>query len=139
MSFSTQQYAFKDLKIVLLGRTLVGFQGIKYKVATDKEPVFGRGNKALAIQSGNERVEGELMLLQSELELLIAAVKTAQPGKKITDIAFDLVVGYGDGNTSVTDIVKGAQFTEYEKGMEQEDKFMQVTLPFLALDVEENV
>jgi len=138
MGFSSKQYAWSDVKINLLGRTLVGVRGVSYKVSVDKEAVFGRGKKALAIQSGNETIEGELMLLQSELVALNTAVKAINPLYKITDVSFDLVVSYGD-NITTTDIIKGVEFTEYEKGLEQEDKFMEITLPFVALDLQEGV
>lgn len=136
MAFNSKQYQFSDIKVILLGRELEGFRGVKYKVSTDKEVLFGRGKKGLSIQSGNETIEGELMLLQSEVEALRAAVKAVNPLYKLTDVSFDIVVTYGD-SIAVTDIIQGAEFTEYEKGMEQADKFMEVTLPFLALDVKE--
>lgn len=134
--YDSSQYAFRDLQVMLLGRVLTGFQGIKYKVSVEKERVFGRGNKALAIQTGNETIEGTLKLLQSELDALQAAAKAVNPLNKVTDIAFDLVVTYGDGNTAKTDRIFSAQFTEYEKGMEQNDKFMLIELPFIALGVQ---
>ncbi len=136
---NTKEYAWSDVKINLLGRTVIGVQGVSYKTSVEKEPLFGRGNKPLRLQSGNYTFEGEIMLLQSELEALRTAVKTINPLYKITDISFDLVVSYGDGLTAVTDIVLGCEITEYEKGMEQNDKFMKITLPFMALDVQEGV
>lgn len=136
---NTKQFAWSDVKINLLGRTLIGVQGVSYKASVEVEPVFGRGNKPLSMQSGNYTFEGEIMLLQSELEALRAAVKAINPLYKITDISFDLVVAYGDGLNAVTDIVLGCQITEYEKGMEQNDKFMEITLPFVALDIQEGV
>lgn len=139
MAFNSKQYAWSNVSVNLLGRTLVGIRGVSYSVSTDKEPVFGRGRKALAIQTGNETIEGEIILLQSELEALNAAVKSVNPLNKITDVSFDLVVSYSDGTTSTTDIIKGVELTEYEKGLGQEDKFMEITIPFLALDVQEGV
>lgn len=139
MAFSTKQYAWSDVSVNLLGRTLVGIRGVSYKVTADKEPVFGRGRKALAIQTGNETIEGEVMLLQSELQALNTAVKAINPAYKITDVAFDLVISYSNGTTASTDIIKGVEFSEYEKGLEQEDKFMEITIPFLALDLQEGV
>lgn len=133
--FSSKQYSWSDVKINLLGRTLIGVQGVKYKITTDKEAVYGRGNKPLAIQTGNKTYEGELMLLQSEVENLRAAVKAVNPDYDLTDVSFDLVISYGVGNTAVTDICLGCEFTEAEKSMEQESKFMEVTLPFVFLDV----
>jgi len=101
--------------------------------------LFGRGNKPLAIQDGNQTVEGTLILLQSEIEQLIFAINAVNPGKKITDVSFDVVVSYGVGNNAITDVVQGVQITEYEKGLEQNDKQMRIELPFLALDVKEQV
>lgn len=143
MSFSTKQYEWSNTKINILGRTLVGVQGVSYKVTREKTPVYGRGNKPLAIQSGNKSFEGELMLLQSELELLRAAVKTINPLYDLTDISFDIVVSYerptAAGFERVTDVVIGAEFTEYEKGMEQTDTQMEISLPFVALDLQEGI
>lgn len=137
MGFNSRQFSFTDISVNILGRTLEGFRGVTYKVSVEKEVLHGRGQKALSIQNGQESVEGELMLLQSELEAMRAAVTAASPGSKLTDISFDIVVTYGNGATAVTDVIQGCQFKEYEKGMEASDKYMEITLPFLALDVKE--
>lgn len=138
MAFDSQQFAFRDIRVVLLGREVVGFQGVKYKVKQEKEFLYGRGSKPLAVQSGNESVEGSLTFLQSELEALVAAVKTIDPTKKLTQVSFDVVVTYGNSTDASTDILLGCQITEYEKGMAQGDKYMKIELPFMALDVKEN-
>lgn len=139
MAFNSKQYAFSDVKVIILGREIEGFRGVSYKVSVEKEHLHGRGKKPLSIQSGQETIEGELMLLQSELIALVTAVKAVNPNYKITDVSFDIVITYGDGTTASTDIVRSAEFTEYEKGMENGDKFMEVSMPFLALDLNENV
>lgn len=139
MSFNSKQYTFSDIRVIVLGREIEGFRGVKYKVSTDKEVLHGRGRKALSIQSGQEKIEGELMLLQSEVVALSQAVKASNPDLKITDVSFDIVVTYGNGTTATTDIIRSCEFTEYEKGMENGDKYMEVSLPFLALDVNESV
>jgi hypothetical protein len=139
MAFSTRQYSWSDVKIVVLGRTLTGVQGIEYTRSVEKEYVYGRGSKPLAIQTGNESVEGTLMLLQSELEQLTVAAKTINPTYSILDIQFDIVVSYGEGINSVTDVISGASITEYNKGLEQNDKYAEIELPFMALDIKERV
>ena len=67
----------------------------------------------------------------------------AGAGKDVTDIpAFDIVVAYlprQGGTQIVTDIIKHCEFTENEKQMNQGDKFMEITLPFVALDINKNV
>lgn len=140
MAFNSDLYAWKDMSIVLDGRTVTGVQAVKYKVSSDDAPVFGAGKKALAIMSGNESVEGSITLLQPELELLQAAAQAARPGAKFTDFYHELVCSYENGfGKAVTDVIKYVKFTEFEKGMEQNDKEMPVEISFLALDVEYNV
>jgi hypothetical protein len=89
---------------------------------------------------GNKSYEGQIVLLQSELEALKAA---AGPGNDLTDIPpFDIVVAYiprQGGTQIITDIIKHVEFTEVEKSINQGDKFMEVTLPFVALDIEKAV
>lgn len=133
------EFAFKDINVTLLGRNIAGLQGITYKRMSEGEIVYGRGNKGLGIQEGNERIEGTLKILQSEYEALAAAVRVASPGSNITDVRFDIVNTYGEGLTAVTDIIQTVKITEYEKGMDQNDKYKVIELPFIALDVLENV
>lgn len=139
MAFNSKQYAFSDIRVIILGRELEGFRGVSYKVSVEKEHLHGRGKKPLSIQSGNETIEGELTLLQSEVVGLTAAVKAVNPVAKLTDVSFDIVITYGEGSTSVTDILRSCEFTDYEKGMSNGDKNMEITMPFLALDLNENV
>lgn len=139
MAFQSKQYAWSDVRVVLLGRELVGIQGIKYKSAQEKEFVYGRGNEPLSIQSGNKAYDGTLTILQSELEALDAAVQAVNPNYDLTAVSFDIVVSYGDGTNSTTDIVQSVEITEYEKGLEQADKNMKIELPFMALGIKRNV
>lgn len=138
-TFNSKEYSWSNIQVVLFGRVVIGIRGIKYKVSQEKEAVYGMGNKPLGIQSGNKSYEGEIMLLQSELEAIQRAAGT---GNDLTDIpAFDIQVSYVDKATGVivNDVVKFAEFTEAEKGMEQGDKFMEITMPFIALDIQKNI
>lgn len=135
MPVNTKQYAWADLSATILG-SVVEFTGVKYTVKKEKNFVRGRGNKPLGINHGNEEVTGEITLLQSEVEKLSATAKLVNPKFKITDISFDIVLNYGD-DVLVTDILKSVEVEEYEKGMENGDPNMEVTLKFKALDVQE--
>lgn len=133
---ASAQYEWNDISVSYLGRVLTGIRGIKYKVTSEDEFVYGRGRKPLSIQSGNESIEGEMVLLQSELEALKEAVRSIDPRLKITDIRADIIWTFERENIAVTNIIQGAKIKEYEEGMEQGDKFMEITLPFMALDVQ---
>ncbi len=133
-TFSTKQYAWSSVKVFLFGRLLTGLRGVEYSVKKEKEPVHGAGDEPLAIQSGNKTYEGNLIILQSELEAMIKAAKLAGYSD-ITDIpGFDVQVSYGNiGEAPTTDSLIGVEFTEETKTLKQGDNLMVVTLPIVFL------
>ncbi len=136
MPFNSSEYSWADIKVVMLGRPIGGLRGVKYKKTQEKETVYGAGNEPRAIQRGNRSYEGEITLLQSELEALN---RSAGKGKDVTDLRnVNIVVAYApeQGAPLVTDTIKNVEFTEFEKGMQQNDKFAEISLPFIALGIE---
>ena len=132
--FNSREYEWADLTFLLGGKDLTGFRGIKYTIKQEKEVVYGKGNMPIAIQKGNKSIEGEITILQSELETMRLQSGT----KSILDLQLDGVVCYGNpanGDVLVTDVIQGIQFTEEPKELKQGDKFMEITLPFIALRV----
>lgn len=133
-----REYEWADISLIVGGVSIVGFRAVSYKREREKEAMFGKGRKAHSIQSGNESVTGSITFTQSQLEALELAT-----GGNILTAKVDIVVSYGAEMNAVsvasaaisTDIIVGAEFTEYEKGMSQGDKFMEVPMPFLALDI----
>lgn len=137
--FDSREFEYADVKVFMLGKELTGLRGLTYKKTQDKEVVFGAGNEGRAIQRGNKKYEGQLMVLKSEFDLLNAAAVAAGyedildvPGNKI-----DIVVVYrkSDALKTSTARILNVEFTEYEDGLKTEEKFKEVTLPFLALKV----
>jgi hypothetical protein len=129
-----RQYEFADLTLYLGGRDVTGFRGIKYSSSQEKEALYGKGNRPLSIQKGNIKHEGELSLTQSELETL-----KVLGGGSALNLNLNAVVCYGNpqkGDVLITDKINGIQFTEEAKEISQGDKFMEVTLPFIALDIQ---
>lgn len=132
--FDSRQYEFADLTLAVGGRVLTGFRGLKYSSKQEKELVYGKGNQPQSIQKGNISHEGEITMLQSELETLRLAGNGSVLGLRL-----DAVAVYGDpanGDTLVTDKIRGLEFTEDPKELKQGDKFMEVTLPFICLRIE---
>ncbi len=133
MSFDSRQYQWSDLTLELGGRVITGFRGLKYSSKQEKELLHGKGNRPMSIQRGNISFEGEVTLLQSELETLRLA-----GGGSILGLHLDGTAVYGDpanGDTIITDKILGIEFTEDPKEMKQGDKNMEVTLPFICLDI----
>ncbi|MBW7838583.1 MAG: hypothetical protein H3C36_02860 [Chitinophagaceae bacterium] len=135
--FDSRQYEWADLSLVIGGRPLTAFRGVKYTKKIEREPVYAKGRMAHSIQSGNVAIEGEIKLLQSEYEALIAS-----GGGTILGLSVDALVAYGnpaEGNMMITDRIEGIRFTEENKEFNQGDQFMEITLPFVALDVKSQV
>lgn len=130
--FNSRQYEWADITVFAGNRDVTGIRSIKYAVKQEKELLHAKGNKAISIQKGNITNEGEIGLLQSELEALEVAA-----GGSILDLELTIVVNYGNpskGDMIKTDELIGVQFTEETREMKQGDKFMEITLPFIFLD-----
>lgn len=133
-----REYEWADISIIVGGVSIIGFRAINYKRSREKEAMYAKGRKAHSIQSGNEAVTGSITFTQSQLEALELAT-----GGNILEAKVDIVVSYGAelnaasvaSAVTSTDVIVGAEFTEYEKGMSQGDKFMEIPMPFLALDI----
>jgi hypothetical protein len=129
-----RQYEFADLTLYLGGRDVTGFRGIKYSSKQEKEAMYGKGNRPLSIQKGNVSHEGEISLSQSELETL-----KALGGGSVLNLNLNAVCVYGNpakGDMMITDKLYGIQFTEESKEIKQGDKWMEITLPFICLDIQ---
>lgn len=137
--FRSEEYAWIDMQIYYLGKLVTGARGLTYKASQTKENIYAKGSKPVARGRGNKEYEGELRILQSELEALQEA---AGRGRDILDIRpFDLVCSYApEGSTSiVTDTLKQVEFNEVEKGMNTGDTFREIVLPISIGDIEFNV
>jgi len=132
--FDTKQYAWKDITVVMLGRPVAGLREIRFKGSVEHEPVYGAGDEPQTINSGNKMYEGQISLLQSEMEALLRATSN-KPG----DVSLDIVVAFSANGVIITHIVKSAKLGEWELGMTQNDKFMEIAVPFTALGIDYNV
>lgn len=130
--FNSRQYEWADITVYAGKRDVTGIRAIKYVTKQEKEPLHGKGNMPLSIQKGNITNEGEMGLLQSELEALEVAA-----GGSILNLQLNVVVNYGNpskGDMVKTDELIGVQFTEDPRNMRQGDKFMDVVVPFIFLE-----
>jgi hypothetical protein len=132
---SNKEYSWRNFNVFYLGRIITGIRGLEYKEDVEKEPIYGAGSKPYAIQWGNYSIDGTLTLLQSELEALITFAKANGFGS-ITEIEFDIVATYAADGKIVKDTIKNVSITSVPKAMKQNDKMMEVALPFIATEIE---
>lgn len=131
--FNSREYEWADVTIVLGGKPITGIQSIKYTAKQDKKLVYGKGNKPQKIGKGNISYEGEIGILQSELETLRLLAKDGS----ILSLQLDAIVAYGnptEGDMLITDVLQGIQFSEESKELKQGDTNMEIKLPFIFLD-----
>lgn len=136
MKMNTREYEWADVTVVAAGRPITGIRGVSYTSSQEKEALYAKGSKPHAIQRGNKAFSGNIRLLQSELESLEIAA-----GGDALDVSFDIVVAYGNpskGDVITTDLLRSCEITEIPKGLNQNDKFMEIELPIVMLDVIRN-
>ena len=132
----TREYEWADLTVVMAGRDVTGIRGVSYTSDQEKEALYAKGNKPHGIQRGNKSYTGSIRLLQSEYEALNAAA-----GGDALDVSFNIIVSYGNpskGDILTTDLLVGCEITSKPKSLNQNDKFMEIELPLVMLDVVEN-
>jgi len=138
----SSECSWTNAQVMLLGRTIKGIKGWEYKETIAKEFIYGAGNEPLDIAEGEVKNEGNLKLLGFEADALNKAAQ-ASGYKNITRVPTDSIVitirlqkSKTDPVTTVT--ISGVAFTETGGAMEQGAKTREVTLPFLALNIESN-
>ena len=133
---NTREYEWSDVTVVVAGRDVTGIRGVSYNSEQEKEALYAKGNKPHGIQRGNKSYSGSIRLLQSEYDALNAAA-----GGDALNVSFNIIVSYGNpskGDVIKTDLLVGAEITSKPKSMNQNDKFMEIELPLVMLDVIDN-
>ena len=131
--FDTREYEWSDITLIVAGRDVKGFRGIKYSEKQEKEALYAKGNKAHSIQRGNISYEGELTMTQSEYELL----RMSMGGSILNGRVLQITVAYGNpskGDLMITDTLLHVEFTEDSTEWKQGDKFQEKSLPIIFMD-----
>ena len=132
--FNSEEFDWKDLEVIMLGRPLVRILEIKYKATQETKEIYGRGSEPMGIQRGNKKYEGEIKIGQSELEALID-----KAGGNPLDIpSFNITAAYIKGGVVRTDVCKGVVLKDIEKALKQGDTDMEVTIPFMCVTIKYN-
>lgn len=139
MSLNTAECAWAQVKVKVLGRTLVGIRGFEYKKSVTKEAIYAAGRKPIDIQEGNETFDGNLKLLKYEVDLLNDAALAAGYSDML-GVPHELVtisVSYKKRpNDAMREVqVIGVAFTELPHSMEQNAAMTEVTVPYVAMNV----
>jgi hypothetical protein len=135
--FNSTDASWSSLSVVIANRTITGIRAISYKKSREKELLHAAGNAPIGIQHGNDTYEGSVTLLKTEFDALLDEAK--RQDTDLLSFTGDIVITYKTRDNFRTDRVKNFEFTEYEKSLNQNDKFMEIELPIIFLSLEENV
>lgn len=138
-AFSTEECAWSQTSVKLLGRTIKGIRGFEFKNDNEKEHLYAAGKKPIDIQEGNEKPEGNLKLLKYEVDLLNDAAQLAG-FSSIATVPHDgisITCNYKKTIASEIRTVQafGVAFGGVGFAMEQNAKMTEVTLAFLAMEI----
>jgi len=135
--FNSREYEWADLTLILGGTDITGIRGVKYIEKIEREALYAKGRNPHSIQSGNSAYEGEITLLRGEYDKLVKAGKGS-----VMSLAMDGLFSYGnpsDGDALTSDRASGIRFSEASKEFKQGDKFQEITLPFICLNIKNQV
>lgn len=133
--FNSREYEWADLTLILGGSDITEVRAVKYGEKIEREAVYAKGRNPHSIQSGNIAYEGEVTMLKSGYDKLVKAGKGS-----VLSLALDGLFGFGNpsnGDALQTNRAIGMRFTEAMTDIKQGDKFNEVTLPFVCLNIQQ--
>lgn len=139
VNISSSECAFANFEIKILTRTIKGLRGFSFKKEVEKEHLYGAGDEAIDIQSGNKKNSGSIKVLGFEADAMNKAARIAG-FEDITEVPHELIVITCTYRKRLVDpistyIASGVAFTESGVDLEQNAKFREITLPYLAMNV----
>lgn len=139
--YQGQEVVWMDQSVRIFGSKMIGLRGVKHGFDLEKEPLYADGNKIMGIQTGNEKLTGSVKILKNDFDKLNDAAKAAGY-QNICYVPYQLIVitvNYKSafGRPMRTDTLTGVAFSAYEKALEQNAKMMEIELPFIYMDLEE--
>ncbi len=139
VNITSDECAWSRFEIKILGRTIKGLRGFGFKKEVEKELLFAAGDDAIDIMSGNKKGSGSIKVLGFEADAMNKAARDAG-FDDITDVPHEAIVITCAYKKRAIDPIKtyvasGVAFTEAGTDLEQNAKFREITLPYLAMNV----
>lgn len=122
-------YSWSEYRCYMGGRFVTGIRGFKYKRSREIEGIYAEGDEYVDVGFGNKANDGEVTVLQNELEAIISASPKKDPfNLPPFTIVHSYIPIHGEGRV-IVDVCSGIYFKEIEKAMEQGKTFMEITTP----------
>jgi hypothetical protein len=128
---------WNNVQVVLLGRQVEGITALAYNDSTEKENIYGAGNKPVGRGEGNYKAEASITLLKEEINALQMALGF---GKNLADIEpFDIPVMYVYKNRIMKDVIRNCEFTGNGVDVKQNDKSIATQMTLVVSHIDWNV
>lgn len=139
VNITSSECAWAHFEIKILSRTIKGLRGFGFKKEVEKEHLYGAGDEAIDIQTGNKKGSGSIKVLGFEADAMNKAARLAG-FEDITEVPHEAIVITCSYRKRLIDpistyIASGVAFTESGVDMEQNAKHREITLPYLAMNV----
>lgn len=136
----SSEYAWHHTEVKLAGKILTGITAWELKRTTEKEALYGAGQHAIDIQSGNIACSGSITLWGYELDRLEQAAQAAGYDS-IQDVPHELISIVVSARKLAKDpittwIAIGVSFSETTDSLNQGDKKRECPLPFICMDIQ---
>jgi hypothetical protein len=143
VNITSSECAWANFEVKILGRTIKGLRGFSLKKEVEKEHLYGAGDDPLDITSGNKKYTGNIKLLGFEVDAMTKASAASGYGD-ITEVPHEAIIVSVSYKRRPTDSIKtyiasGVAFTETGVDLEQNAKHREITLPFLAMNIDHTV
>jgi hypothetical protein len=140
VNITSEECAWARFEIKILGRTIKGLRGFGFKKEVEKEHLYGAGDEAIDIMSGNKKGSGSIKVLGFEADSMNKAARLAG-FEDITDVPHEAIIITCSFKKRLVDpiqtyIASGVAFTESGVDLEQNAKHREITLPYLAMNVQ---
>ncbi|EKT3967127.1 hypothetical protein NTJ12_002208 [Flavobacterium psychrophilum] len=140
INITTSECAWSHFEVKVLGRVIKGLRGFSFKKTIEKDQLYGSGGDPLDITEGNKKYEGNIKLLGFEVDAINKAAALAGFGD-LTEVPHEAIVitcsfkrRPTDGQKTYT--ASGVAFTENGVDLEQNAKHREITLPFIAMNID---
>lgn len=136
MRRDSKLFAWSETTISVAGMVIFQCTGVAWDHNKEFEYVYGKGSKPLKTAGGNETCQGTLTVLQGGLSQL----KDMAPGRKLFNLKnVDIQIAFveEEGGEIERHSLIGVQFTGSPMDIQQNDKRMEIAIPFMALDSRE--
>lgn len=140
VNITSDECAWARFEMKILGRTIKGLRGFGFKKEVEKEHLYAAGSDPIDIMDGNKKGTGSIKVLGFEVDAMNKAARDAG-FDDITDVPHEAIVITCSYRKRTNDPIKtytasGVGFTEAGTDMEQNAKFREITLPYLAMNVQ---